>query len=76
MQKYAFSLYKINKSLFEVMSEELILKEHDEEELLSIVKEFLKYKNLGFKRLEMNEKKIHEKFWKIYSNELEILKKI
>ena len=75
MQKYAFSLYKINKSLFEVMSEELILKEHDEEELLSIAKEFLKYKNLGFKRLEMNEKKIHEKFWKIYSNELEILKK-
>ena len=75
MQQYAFSLHKINKSLFEVMSEELILKEHNEEELLLIVKEFLNYKNLGFKRLDINEKKIQEKFWQIYSNELEILKK-
>lgn len=54
---------------------DLNLIEHDENQLLLIVKEFLKKKELNFNYEEDVEiEKINNKYWKIYSEQLEILK--
>ena len=56
-------------------SNELNLIEHDENQLLLIVKEFLKKKELNFNYEKDGEtEKINNKYWKIYSEQLEILK--
>ena len=69
MQNYPFIFQDKNKS------NEVILKEHDENQLLLIVKEFLKKKEMNFQfQKDSEEEKINEKFWKIYSEQLELLK--
>ena len=76
MQNYAFNLNNLNQALFSKMASDLVLIEHDENQLLLIIKEFLKKKELDFKIInDVGDKIINEKFWKIYSDELEILKK-
>ena len=69
MQNYSFIVEDKNKL------NEIILKEHDENELLSILIEFLDKKKMNFNfSTDSEEKKINDKFWKIYSEQLEILK--
>ncbi len=69
MQNYPFIIHDNKKS------EEVILKEHDENQLLQILQEFLKKKEMNFTfQKNSEEEKINKKFWKIYSDQLEILK--